>query len=65
MAIVRCNREVRVQLTMTSPGKGGTSILSVDGEEVANNKIPHTIPFIITLGETFDVGVDTRTSADD
>jgi len=50
---------------MTSPGKGGTSILSVDGEEVANNKIPHTIPFIITLGETFDVGVDTRTSVDD
>jgi arylsulfatase A-like enzyme len=47
------------------PGKGGTGILRVDGSDVANNKIPHTIPFILTLGETFDVGVDTRTPVDD
>jgi arylsulfatase len=46
-------------------GKGGTGVLSVDGKEVANNKIPHTIPFIITIFETFDIGSDTRTPVDD
>ena len=46
-------------------GKGGTGVLKVDGREVANQKIPHTIPIIITMDETFDVGVDTRTGVDD
>jgi hypothetical protein len=46
-------------------GKGGTGILSVDGNEVATKQIPHTTPFIITIDETFDVGVDTRTPVDD
>ena len=46
-------------------GKGGTGVLKVDGKEVANQKIPHTIPFIMTLGETFDVGLDTRTLVDE
>ena len=43
-------------------GKGGTGVLKVDGKEVATSKIPHTIPFIMTIDETFDVGVDTRTA---
>jgi hypothetical protein len=47
------------------PGKGGTGILTVDGKEVANQKIPHTIPFLMAIDETFDVGIDTRTSVDD
>jgi len=46
-------------------GKGGTGVLSVDGKEVANNTIPYTIPFVVTIGESFDVGVDTRTGVDD
>jgi arylsulfatase len=46
-------------------GKGGTGVLKVDGKEVANSKIPHTIPFIIAVEETFDVGVDTRTGVED
>jgi hypothetical protein len=46
-------------------GKGGTGVLSVDGKEVASKTIPHTIPFIETIDETFDVGVDTRTGVDD
>jgi hypothetical protein len=46
-------------------GKGGTGVLSVDGKEVANKKIPHTIPFLMTIDETFDVGVDLRTPVDD
>ena len=47
------------------PGKGGTGVLKVDGTEVANKAIPHTTPIIMNLGETFDVGVDSRTGVDD
>jgi len=46
-------------------GKSGTGVLKVDGQEVANQKAPHTIPFLLTLDETFDIGVDTRTPIDD
>jgi arylsulfatase len=46
-------------------GKGGTGVLSVDGKPVANKTIPRTIPFVETIYETFDVGVDTRTGVDD
>ena len=46
-------------------GKGGTGVLSVDGTEVASKTIPHTIPFVETIDETFDVGVDTRTGVED
>jgi arylsulfatase A-like enzyme len=46
-------------------GKGGTGVLKVDDKEVATNKVPHTTPFIMTIDETFDVGVDTRTPVDD
>ena len=45
-------------------GKGGTGTLRVDNNEVAKQTIPHTIPFIVTMEETFDVGVDTRTGLD-
>jgi arylsulfatase A-like enzyme len=46
-------------------GKGGTGTLSVDGKEVARKAIPHTIPFLMTIDESFDIGVDTRTGVDD
>jgi arylsulfatase len=46
-------------------GKGGTGVLSVDGKEVARRTIPHTVPFLMTIDESFDVGVDTRTGVDD
>jgi hypothetical protein len=46
-------------------GKGGTGVLKVDGTEVANQKIPHTIPALMPWDETFDVGVDTRTGVED
>jgi len=45
--------------------KGGTGVLSVDGKEVARSTIPHTIPALMTIDESFDVGVDTRTGVDD
>ena len=46
------------------PGKGGTGVLTVDGREEDRKTIPHTIPVIVTMDETFDVGVDTRTPVD-
>jgi arylsulfatase len=45
--------------------KGGTGVMTVDGKEVANKAIPHTVPALFTIDETFDVGVDTTTSVDD
>jgi hypothetical protein len=47
------------------PGKGGTGVLSVDGRELARQTIPHTIPLLMSIDETFDVGIKTRTPVDD
>jgi len=47
------------------PAKGGTGVLSVDGNEVARKTIPHTIPLLMSIDETFDVGIDTRTPVND
>jgi arylsulfatase A-like enzyme len=46
-------------------GKGGTGVLSVDGKELSRQKIEHTIPIIMAIDESFDVGIDTRTGVDD
>jgi len=45
--------------------KGGTGVLNVDGQVVATLTIPRTIPFLIPVDETFDVGVDTRTGVNE
>ena len=42
-------------------GKGGTGTLSVDGRQVARGRIEKTVPFRLSLDETFDVGEDTGT----
>ncbi|PYL90967.1 MAG: arylsulfatase [Verrucomicrobia bacterium] len=47
------------------PGKSGTGVLTVDGKELAKKKLEHTIPLMMTIDETFDVGIDTRTGVDD
>ncbi len=47
------------------PGKGGTGVLTVDGKELARKTIPHTIPLLMSIDETFDVGSDTRTAVND
>jgi arylsulfatase len=47
------------------PGKGGTGILKVDGKELAKKTIEHTIPMLMAIDETFDIGSDTRTGVDD
>ncbi len=46
-------------------GKGGTGTLSVDGKMLATQKMEHTIPFIMALDESLDIGLDTRTPVDD
>jgi arylsulfatase A-like enzyme len=46
------------------PGKGGTGVLSVDGRELAKKTIKHTIPMLMSIDESFDVGLDTRTGVD-
>jgi arylsulfatase len=47
------------------PGKGGTGVLSADGKVVARKTIEHTIPLLMTIDETLDVGIDTYTAVDD
>lgn len=46
-------------------GKGGTGVLTVDGRELARKTMPHTIPFLMAIDETFDIGSDTRTGVND
>jgi arylsulfatase A-like enzyme len=46
-------------------GKGGTGVFTVDGKELARKTLKHTIPLTMTIDETFDIGVDTRTGVDD
>lgn len=44
------------------PGAGGKSILSVDGEIVAQGQIPKTQPFVFSADEGTDVGMDGETN---
>jgi arylsulfatase A-like enzyme len=46
-------------------GKGGTGVFTVDGKELAKKTIPHSIPFIMAIDETLDIGLDTRTGVDE
>ena len=47
------------------PGKGGVGVFTVDGKELARKTIPHSIPMLMAIDETFDIGSDTRTGVDD
>jgi arylsulfatase A-like enzyme len=42
--------------------KGGTGTLKVDGKVVDTHKQPNSIAFLQVADETFDIGLDTRTS---
>jgi len=46
-------------------GKGGTGVLTVDGKELSRQTMEHTIPFLMSLDESLDIGMDTRTGVDD
>ncbi len=42
-----------------------TTLLRVDGKEVARKTIEHTIPLIMQWDENFDIGADTGTPVSD
>jgi arylsulfatase len=44
------------------PGTGGKSILSIDGQRVAEGQIPKTQPFAFSADEGADVGLDGETN---
>jgi arylsulfatase len=44
------------------PGTGGKSILSIDGQKVAEDHIPKTQPFAFSGDEGADVGIDAETN---
>jgi arylsulfatase len=43
------------------PGAGGQSVLYVDGQKVAEGKIPKTQPYAYSGDEGVDVGMDNET----
>ncbi|HEY4645947.1 MAG TPA: hypothetical protein VIH25_06665, partial [Steroidobacteraceae bacterium] len=43
------------------PGSGGMSRLTVDGKQVAEARVPQTMPFIYSGDEGVDVGMDNET----
>ena len=47
------------------PGKGGTGVLTVDGKELSRQTIPLTVPILMSIDESMDIGMDTRTGVDD
>jgi arylsulfatase A-like enzyme len=53
------------KLAESGLGKGGTGVLSVDGKELSRKKVEHSIPFLMSIDESFDIGSDTRTGVDD
>ncbi|HET7001855.1 MAG TPA: sulfatase-like hydrolase/transferase, partial [Puia sp.] len=61
------NHIIEFDFAYEGPGfaKGGTATLKVDGKEVSTMKFPKTIPFLMTIDETFDVGIDLRTGVND
>lgn len=46
-------------------GRGGTGVLKIDGREVSSQKLDRTIPLLLPIDETFDIGSDTGTPVDD
>jgi arylsulfatase len=46
-------------------GKGGTGVFKVDGKELSKQTMEHTIPFMMAIDESLDIGLDTRTGVDD
>lgn len=46
------------------PGKGGTGVFTVDGKVLSKQTMEHSIPFLMSLDESMDIGLDTRTGVD-
>jgi arylsulfatase len=56
--------EIKYEFVSDSPkpGTGGKSVLYVDGQQVAEGRIPKTQPFAFSADEGADVGVDAETA---
>lgn len=50
---------------MSGIGRSGTGTLSVDGRVVATQSMERTVPLILPIDETFDIGSKTGTPIDD
>ena len=46
-------------------GRGGSGTLKIDGKIAATHKLEHTVPMVLPLDESFDIGADTGTPVDD
>lgn len=46
-------------------GRGGTGVLKVDGKDVATEQMEHSIPFMMPIDESLDIGSDTLTGVND
>jgi arylsulfatase len=51
--------------SMSGIGRGGTGTLSIDGKVVATETMERTVPLILPIDETFDIGSKTGTPIDD
>jgi arylsulfatase A-like enzyme len=65
--IPRGRHEVRMDFHYDGGGvgKGGTVVLTVDGEKQAEGRVEQTIPYYFSFDETLDVGVDLGTPVTD
>jgi arylsulfatase A-like enzyme len=56
--------EIKYEFVADSPkpGTGGKSVLYVDGQQVAEGRVPKTQPFAFSADEGADVGVDAETA---
>jgi arylsulfatase len=50
---------------MSGIGQGGTGVLKVDGLAVATEKMEHTLPILLQVDESLDIGSDTLTGVND
>ena len=63
-AVPAGKHEIKYEFTSDGPkpGAGGKSVLYVDGQQVAEGRIPKTQPFMFSADEGTDVGVDGETA---
>jgi arylsulfatase len=47
-----------IDTTIAGPGKPGSVVLTVDGEETAQTELARTVPAAFTASESLDIGVD-------
>ncbi len=47
-----------VDTTIAGPGKAGTAVVTVDGNEIGKAELKRTVPAAFTASESLDIGVD-------